>query len=82
MLKENEMITLRSMQEGAGTTGLKVDAMTKPMMARTLRAEPSALLIAIRFCSGASRQSIKRLQRAAVPASKLACTSAADPQRR
>jgi hypothetical protein len=52
------------------------------LMARTLRAEPSALLIAIRFCPGASRQSIKRLQRAAVPASKLACTSAADPQRR
>jgi len=51
-------------------------------MARTLRAEPSALLIAIRFCPGASRQSIKRLQRAAVPASKLACTSAADLQRR
>ena len=51
-------------------------------MARTLRAEPSALQIAIRFCPGASRQSIKRLQRAAVPASKLACTSAADPQRR
>jgi len=51
-------------------------------MARTLRAEPSALLIAIRFCPGASRQAIKRLQRAAVPASTLACTSAADPQRR
>jgi len=51
-------------------------------MARSLRAEPTALLIAIRFCPGASRQSIKRLQRAAVPASKLACTSAADPQRR
>jgi hypothetical protein len=28
------------------------------------------------------RQSIKRLQRADVPASKLACASAADPQRR
>jgi hypothetical protein len=51
-------------------------------MARTLRAEPSVLLIAIRFCPGASRQSIKRLQQAAVPASKLACTSAAGPQRR
>ncbi len=51
-------------------------------MARTLRAAPSALLIAIRFCPGASRQSIKRLQRAAVPASKLACTPATDPQRR
>ena len=29
-----------------------------------------------------TRQAIKRLQRSAVPASKLACTSAADPQRR
>jgi len=47
-----------------------------------LHAEPAALLIAIRFCPGASRQSIKRLQRAAVPASKLACTPAADPQHR
>jgi len=28
------------------------------------------------------RQAIKRLQRTAVPASTLACTSAADPQRR
>ena len=54
----------------------------KSTMARTLRAEPSTLLIAIRFCPGASRQSIKRMQRAAVPASKLVCTSAADPQRR
>ena len=41
-------------------------------MARTLRAEPSALLIAIRFVLALSRQSVKRLQRAAVPASKLA----------
>ncbi len=32
-------------------------------------------------CPGASRQAIKRLQRTAVPASKLACTPAADPQR-
>ncbi|OGP85615.1 MAG: hypothetical protein A2V87_09295 [Deltaproteobacteria bacterium RBG_16_58_17] len=45
-------------------------------------AEPSALQIASRFLSGASRQAIKRLQRTAVPASKLACTSAANPQRR
>jgi len=28
------------------------------------------------------RQAIKRLQRTAAPASKLACSSAADPQRR
>jgi hypothetical protein len=39
-------------------------------MARTLRAEPLALPIAIRFLSGASRLAIKRLQRTAVPASK------------
>jgi len=38
------------------------------------------LRIAIRFLSGASRLAIKRLQRTAVPASKLASTSAADPQ--
>jgi hypothetical protein len=29
-----------------------------------------------------TRQAIKRLQRTAAPASKLACSSAADPQRR
>jgi hypothetical protein len=38
------------------------------------------LRIPIRFLSGASRLAIKRLQRTAVPASKLACPSAADPQ--
>ena len=40
-----------------------------------------ALRIPIRFLSGASRLAIKRLQRTSVPASKLACPSAADPQR-
>jgi hypothetical protein len=38
------------------------------------------LRIPIRFLSGASRLAIKRLQRTSVPASKLACPSAADPQ--
>jgi len=51
-------------------------------MARPLRAEPSALLIAIRFCPGDTSQSVKQLERATVPASKLACMSAADPKRR
>jgi len=55
---------------------------TVTIVMATLRAETSALLIAIRFCPGTSRRFIKRLQRAAVPASKLACMSAADPQRR
>jgi hypothetical protein len=38
------------------------------------------LRIPIRFLSGASRLAIKRLQRTSVPASKLVCPSAADPQ--
>lgn len=48
-------------------------------MARTLRAVPSGLRIPTHFLSGASRLAIKRLQRAAVPASTLACTPVADP---
>jgi hypothetical protein len=38
------------------------------------------LRIPIRFLSVASRLAIKRLQRTVVPASKLSCPSAADPQ--
>ena len=48
---------------------------------RTKRAYRAiGLRIAIRFLAGASRRAIKRLQRAAVPASKLACPPAAEPQ--
>jgi hypothetical protein len=48
-------------------------------MARTLRAEPIMLWISIRFLSQCFTPGIRRLQRATIPASKLACTSAADP---
>jgi hypothetical protein len=47
-----------------------------------LSAAPSALRISIRSLSGAVAPAIKRLQRAVVPAIRLAAPSAADPQRR
>jgi hypothetical protein len=52
------------------------------MMARTLRAAPSVLRIAIRFLSGADAPAIKRMHRTVVHASKLARPPAADPQHR
>ena len=49
-------------------------------MARTLRAAPSCCGFPSAFCPALMRLAIKRLQRTAVPASKLARPSAADPQ--
>ncbi|MBU4143305.1 hypothetical protein KJ590_04930 [Patescibacteria group bacterium] len=53
-------------------------------MARTLRYAPPHRRYELpsAFWLALTRLAIKRLQRTAVPASKLACTSAADPQRR
>jgi hypothetical protein len=51
-------------------------------MARTLRAAPSGLRIAIRLLTVASRRSIKRLQQTVVHTSKLVRLPAADPQPR
>jgi len=51
-------------------------------MARTLRAAPSGLRIAIRLLTVALRRSIKRLQQTVAHTSKLVRPPAADPQPR
>ncbi len=67
---------IASRPEGSEGIGVAI------LIAWTLRATLSEPRITIRFQCGASRSAIKRLQWAAVPASTLANTSAADPQRR
>jgi hypothetical protein len=79
-------LKLQIFQRGIMPTVLSAFTVLTPIHINNDGADASrrviVLRIPIRFLSGAARLAIKRLQRTAVPASKLACPSAADPQLR